>query len=60
MQRSGDEWARILDSCLELPWPVVAQRVVPTARIDIAYTSADGTIDLDAPGRDAAAQLYAA
>jgi hypothetical protein len=45
MQRTSDEWARILDSCLELPWPVVAQRVVPTARIDIAYTHVDGTID---------------
>ena len=60
MQRTGDEWARILDSCLELPWPVVAQRVAPTARIDIAYTTCDGNDGLDAPGRDTAAQLYAA
>ena len=44
MQRTGDEWARILDSCLELPWPVVAQRVAPTARIDIAYTRPAGNM----------------
>jgi hypothetical protein len=45
MQHTGDEWARILDSCLELPWPVVAQRVAPTARIDIAYADTDGKLD---------------
>jgi hypothetical protein len=44
MQRTGDEWARILDSCLELPWPVVAQRVASTARIDIAYADSDGNL----------------
>jgi hypothetical protein len=32
-----DDWAGILESCLALAWPVVAQRLVPTARIDIAY-----------------------
>jgi hypothetical protein len=30
-------WARILRTCLGLPWPVVAQRLVPTALVDIAY-----------------------
>ncbi len=43
-QHTSDEWARILDSCLELPWPVVAQRVAPTARIDIAYVNTDGNL----------------
>jgi hypothetical protein len=43
MQHTPGEWARILDRCLELPWPVVAQRVVPTARIDIAFSNTDGT-----------------
>src|SRR5262249_28119095 len=38
------EWAHILDRCLELPWPVVAQRVMPSARIDIAYADADGSV----------------
>src|SRR4029079_8002569 len=45
LQRTADEWARILENCLELPWSVVAQRLTPTARIDIAYTKTDGTID---------------
>jgi hypothetical protein len=44
-RRTPDEWARILDVCLELPWPVVAQRLAPSARVDIAYTKADGSID---------------
>jgi hypothetical protein len=44
-RQTPDEWARILDTCLELPWPVVAQRLVPSARIDIAYANADGSID---------------
>jgi len=44
-QRSRGEWGRILDTCLELPWPVVAQRLAPSARIDIAYAKAGGSID---------------
>jgi hypothetical protein len=32
-----DAWERILHTSLELPWPVVAQRFMPTARLDIAY-----------------------
>jgi hypothetical protein len=43
MQHTTGEWARLLERCLELPWPVVAQRVVPTARIDVAYTKGDRT-----------------
>ncbi|MFL5807803.1 MAG: hypothetical protein ACJ8CR_39495, partial [Roseiflexaceae bacterium] len=38
--QAPDAWARILDACLELPWPVVAQRVAPTAQVDIAYVDA--------------------
>jgi len=34
------EWADTLGACLELPWPVVAQRAVPTTQIDIAYRDA--------------------
>jgi hypothetical protein len=36
-QHAPDAWARILHGSLELPWPVVAQRFAPTARLDIAY-----------------------
>jgi hypothetical protein len=32
-----ETWDHLLQTYLELPWPCVAQRVVPTARIDIAY-----------------------
>ncbi|MFL5807250.1 MAG: hypothetical protein ACJ8CR_36660 [Roseiflexaceae bacterium] len=34
---SPETWDRLLQIFLELPWPCVAQRVVPTARLDIAY-----------------------
>lgn len=44
-RQTPDEWARILDMCLELPWPVVAQRLAPSARVDIAYAKPDGSID---------------
>jgi hypothetical protein len=44
IQHSREAWARILERCLELPWPVVAQRVVTTARIDIAYAQRDGNV----------------
>jgi hypothetical protein len=39
---SASEWADILGECLALPWPVVAQRAVPTARVDIAYLDPGG------------------
>jgi hypothetical protein len=39
---SANEWAEILDECLALPWPIVGQRAVPTARIDIAYLDSSG------------------
>jgi hypothetical protein len=32
-----DSWAQLLQSSLELPWPVVAQRFTPSARLDITY-----------------------
>ena len=38
-----DAWARILHHSLELPWPVVAQRFTPTARLDIAYLDGQET-----------------
>jgi hypothetical protein len=37
---AAEEWAGILHTCAELPWPVVAQRAVPTARVDIDYLDA--------------------
>jgi hypothetical protein len=40
---TADSWAQILRSSLELPWPVVAQRFMPTARLDIAYLDGQDT-----------------
>lgn len=35
-------WREVLAQALQLPWPVVAQRVVPSARVDIAYVDSRG------------------
>jgi hypothetical protein len=39
-RHTSEEWAGVLDTCLGLPWPVVAQRAVPTAHVDIGYMGA--------------------
>jgi hypothetical protein len=39
-----DAWARVLHTSLDLPWPVVAQRFAPTARLDIAYFDDQNTL----------------
>jgi len=36
-QQSTPAWRQILERYLTLPWPVVAQRAVPSAKVDIAY-----------------------
>jgi len=41
LNHSIANWQQILNQALELPWPVVAQRVVPSARVDIAYVDAN-------------------
>ncbi len=38
---SHNSWTTILDKYLALPWPVVAQRLVPTARFDLGYLDED-------------------
>jgi hypothetical protein len=38
---TADSWRRTLEQYLQLPWPVVAQRLAPSARIDIAYLGSD-------------------
>ena len=38
-----DEWRSALYEAVELPWPVVAQRLVPSARLDLDYNDARGT-----------------
>jgi hypothetical protein len=34
---SQASWAHVLQRYLALPWPAVAQRIVPSARVDMAY-----------------------
>ena len=43
-QHTPEEWQAIIHRCLDLPWPVVAQRAIPTAHIDIAYVDADNAL----------------
>jgi hypothetical protein len=43
-QHTPEAWHATLRRCLELPWPVVAQRAVPTAHIDIAYIDATSAL----------------
>ena len=40
LSHSAESWRQALAQALEIPWPVVAQRLVPSARIDIAYVDA--------------------
>jgi hypothetical protein len=44
LHHSPDRWRQILEQALALPWPIVAQRVVPSARVDIAYLDADNEV----------------
>lgn len=37
---SAESWARTLQEALSLPWPVVAQRLAPSARVAIDYVDA--------------------
>ncbi len=41
VQHTAREWADLLTRSLELPWPIVAQRVTPSAQVDIAYFDAE-------------------
>jgi hypothetical protein len=42
LNHSAASWRAALAQALALPWPVVAQRVVPSARVDIAYVDSRG------------------
>ena len=41
-QHTPAQWAELLHARLALPWPVVAQRSAPSARIEIDYKKAGG------------------
>lgn len=38
---SADSWAKTVRDATRFPWPVVAQRLVPSARLNIEYYDAD-------------------
>jgi hypothetical protein len=42
-QHAPNAWAQVLQSSLDLLWPVVAQRFSPTTRLDIAYFDGQDT-----------------
>lgn len=46
MHHSVESWRQVLTQALELPWPVVAQRVVPSAQVDIAYLDARNEVQV--------------
>jgi hypothetical protein len=41
-QHPADEWRKILEQAVALPWPVVAQRLTPSVQVDIGYRNAKG------------------
>jgi len=43
-QYTPEEWLATLHACLQLPWPVVAQRAIATAHIDVAYIDPDNAL----------------
>jgi hypothetical protein len=45
-KHSYDSWSQTLNEAANLPWPVVAQHFIPSARIDIDYYGADNELHL--------------
>jgi hypothetical protein len=43
-QHTPEVWDDVLDTCLDLPWPVVTQRAIPTAHIDIDYVDSNDAV----------------
>ena len=41
-QHSTEQWQQVIQQFLALPWPVVAQRAIPSAQMDIADWDAQG------------------
>jgi hypothetical protein len=43
-QHTDASWRRVLEHYLDLPFPVVAQRLTPTAQVDVDYVDAAGNM----------------
>ncbi|MCL4298574.1 MAG: hypothetical protein KJ077_22745 [Anaerolineae bacterium] len=46
LSHSAASWREVLAQALQLPWPVVAQRIVPSTQVDIAYVDSQGEVQL--------------
>lgn len=55
---SPESWRRALQTAVALPWPVVAQRTVPSAQADIAYFDRDGAVQVLVNGRTRLRAFY--
>lgn len=45
-QCSSEDWQKAVAQALALPWPVVAQRIVPSAQLDLAYLDPTNKVKL--------------
>ena len=45
-QHTERSWRRVIEQYLALPFPVVAQRLAPTAQVDIEYVDASGNVQV--------------
>lgn len=45
-RHTAESWQDVLERYLALPWPVVAQRAIPTARVDLCYVDNGGSRQL--------------
>lgn len=46
LSHPADEWRQMLAQALALPWPVVAQRLTPSAQVDIPYGDAQDQVQV--------------
>lgn len=46
LNHSPTSWRQVLEQALDLPWPVVAQHVIPSARVDIAYVDSRSEVQM--------------
>ena len=45
-RHTSNSWRKVLEDYLALPWPAVAQRAIPTARVNLHYLDARDNIQL--------------
>ena len=48
---SAVSWRQVLQEALVLPWPVIAQKAVPSVQVDIPFVDGDGEIRVMENGR---------